>query len=86
MKRTVRENREGENKKERKELKLQELLKGKIGIGILVAVAIILCIGLLFSNFNQITFHPSSEIARSMTYDRVEEGDEKIERYRLCKV
>lgn len=78
---------ERKEKRENKvKTKLQEIAKSKLSLVGVLAVTIIICIGLLLSNFHKMPHQLNPEIARSMTYDQVQEGDEKIERYRLCKV
>ena len=46
-----------------------------------VIATIILCVGLLLNNkYKKSSFIANGEIARSMTYEQVQDGDENIER------
>ncbi len=61
----------------RKSKKNANKLKPIFAVLTSLATIILISVTLLFSNSGKSEFHPEGEIARSMTYERVQPGDEK---------
>ncbi len=57
----------------------QTKLKAKLLVACSALMLAIISLTLLFSNSRKNEFHPTGEIARSMTYDTVDPGDENID-------